>query len=37
MTLRLPTADTAAADPGQAPDPAALDRIDNWHREVTSP
>jgi two-component system, OmpR family, sensor histidine kinase KdpD len=32
MTLRLPTADTgtAAADAGQAPDPAALRRIENW-------
>jgi two-component system sensor histidine kinase KdpD len=39
MTLRLPTADTAAsaAAPDQAPDSAALDRIDNWRREVTSP
>jgi two-component system, OmpR family, sensor histidine kinase KdpD len=34
MTLRLPTTDvaTAAADPGQAPDPAALERIDTWGR-----
>jgi two-component system sensor histidine kinase KdpD len=37
MTLRLPTTDAAAADPSQAPDPAALDRIDRWRREVTSP
>jgi two-component system, OmpR family, sensor histidine kinase KdpD len=37
MALRLPTADTAATDPGQAPDPAALDRIDNWRQEVAPP